>query len=225
MTIDQTLSLAQPGYGAFYLIGLLLSLGLLVPIRPGRPSLPWARYPFWLFAALLGFTFLPMLIGRPGLAMTDEGVTCAGWDGAVAWSDIESVALDEEEDRIRLLLAPTTLRALTLQPLDQGFWRWPYWLDGREGRQIAAAATAICRPSNLDLPPGLDAKGLAEVMAGLAAAARAAPQGQVPDALAWCLTSGEVTPRCLAKAPEADAHCREAADYAACRREWLLRPS
>lgn len=224
MVIDQTLSLEQPGYAAFYLIGMLVCLGLMVPIRAGRPPQPWARHPFWLFAGLLGFTLLPMVAGRPGLAMTQEGMVCAGWDAAVAWSDLESVTLQAEEDRLVLTLVPATLRPLALRPLDESFWRWPYWLDGRPGRTVEPAATLLCRPSTLALPPGLDAAGLTSAVEQLAAAARAAPQGELPTAFAWCLEGGTFEPRCLAKAEAADADCRTRADYAACRSEWLQRP-
>jgi len=173
MTLPQTLTLALPGYASLYLVGLLFSLGLLMPFRQGRRPQPWARYPFWLFVLLLGLTLLPAVSGRPGLAMTGEAVACAGWDGAVAWADVEAVSLVEDSARIELRLTPAPLRPVALARLDEGFWRWPYWLDGRDGRSVAPGATLACATDGLVLPAGLDGAGLARAMALLVALKRA----------------------------------------------------
>lgn len=177
MTLPQTLTLALPGYASLYLVGLLFSLGLLMPFRQGRRPQPWARYPFWLFVLLLGLTLLPAVTGRPGLAMTGEAVACAGWDGAVAWADVEAVTLVEDSARIELTLAPAPLRPVALARLDEGFWRWPYWLDGRDGRSAAPGATLACATDGLVLPAGLDGAGLARAMALLVALKRAGRPG------------------------------------------------
>jgi hypothetical protein len=173
MTFPQTLTLALPGYASLYLLGLLFSLGLLMPFRQGRRPQPWARYPFWLFVLLLGLTLLPAVSGRPGLAMTREAVACAGWDGAVAWADVEAVTLVQDGARIELTLTPEPLRPAGLARLDEGVWRWPYWLDGRDGRGVAPGAALTCPGDGLLLPAGLDGAGLARAMTLLVALNRA----------------------------------------------------
>ena len=173
MILNQTLTLALPGYASLYVVGLLLCLGLLVPFRQGRRPQPWARYPFWLFVMLLAVTLLPAASGRPGLAMTGEAVACAGWDGAVAWADVEAVTVTQEGARIELALTPAPLRPVGLARLDEGSWRWPYWLDGRDGLSAAPGATLACPVDSLALPAGLNGAGLGRAMTLLVALNRA----------------------------------------------------
>jgi hypothetical protein len=224
MLLNQTLTLALPGYASLYVVGLLLCLGLLVPFRQGRRPRPWARYPFWLFVMLLAVTLLPSVSGRPGLAMTGEAVACAGWDGAVAWADVEAVTVTQEGARIELTLTPAPLRPVALARLDEGSWRWPYWLDGRDGLSVAPGAMLACPTEGLALPAGLDGAALGRTMTMLAELNRAAPPGASPAGLAWCETAGQLTERCLADAAAAEAACRAEADYAACRAERLRQP-
>lgn len=223
MTLPQTLSLALPGYASLYVLGLLFSLGMLVPFRAGRPPQAWARFPFWIFLFLLLAALSPMLAGRPGLAMNGAGLVCAGWDRGVDWDDVERVEMSEDGNRIDLALAPGSLAPPPFAALDEGLWRWPYALDGRDGLAVAPGATVSCRPDTLLLPADLDAAGLGRVMDLLAGLNRAT-LGTAPPGLAWCEQEGGFTERCLARAADDDAACRAAADYAACRGERLAGP-
>ena len=223
MTLPQTLSLALPGYASLYLLGMLLCLGMLVPFRQGRKPKAWARFPFWVCLTLLAVSLLPMISGRPGLAMSSEGLVCAGWDQGVDWDDVEAVETLEDGSRVDLRLAPGGLTPPPFAALDTGSWRWSYWLDGRDGLTVAPGATVSCRPDTLALPAGMDGIALGRVMALLAEANRA-QRGKPPPGLDWCEAQGLFTERCLARAADDAAACAAAADPGACRAERLALP-
>lgn len=222
----------QPlGFAAFYLLAAVFVLGFFVAFRKKRG---WRLIPGLLCLLLLlafAATLLPGLLQRPGLRADSAEVVCAGWSRPLAWMDVVEVTGERAqrgawyEDRILLKVEDRPLAAVAGSALDEGPWRWIYFLAFAGGKDIEVqpGATLACNLQSLELPQmNKEDPGLVGLFQALASANREDFSNDIDRlGLEWCEISGNFTAACVSDAAVTHEFCMTEVDYEACRLSLL----